>query len=147
MWIMDQLAKIFKEPSVRYPTVESGFVDGPLRWESYDGGFVEERYDIPNPTQAFQGRLIEVGPVFLDGKWWGISHIQKRSKRGWLVMRPFCFHQWNMDKLQDQDDHGGWVPGTEKGFVFRSPGWRWDPQGTNGKHWILTGGHFGFRYD
>lgn len=132
-----------KYPEVDYPTVVAGYIEGPLRWESLDGDELWFGYSY--------GRMSNITPLDFDGKTWGITHLQKKSRWGWLLMRPFCFHAWYFSKLQKQDVHGNWIPGTEKGWYVRTPGWRWDIAGTmiDGvlRHWIFTKGYFGRHWD
>jgi hypothetical protein len=54
-----------------------------------------------------------------------LTHLQKYSHFGFMVTWPFCFHFWIFWKLQEKDEIG-WLPGTEQGIYFRTPGYRWD---------------------
>lgn len=72
-----------------------------------------------------------------------LTHLQKYSHFGFMLTWPFCFHFWIFWKLQDWDISGGWIPGTEKGIYFRTPGWRWDYD--LGMKW--TWGYIGGNWD
>ena len=72
-----------------------------------------------------------------------LTHLQKYSRFGFMVTWPFCFHFWLFWKLQDTTPKGGWIPGTEQGIYFRTPGWRWDFD--EGMRW--TWGYGGLRWD
>ncbi len=70
-----------------------------------------------------------------------LTHLQKYSRCGFMVTWPFCFHIWFLWRKQDID-FGTWIPGTEQGIYFRTPGWRWDwdlgmirTNGYLGTHW------------
>ena len=156
-------------PTTNYPTILNGFVQGEkLRLESLDG---KEKILTPNDCTLFGDSLIHnretfflknFGPIYLDGKLWGVTHLQKYSYAGALSVFPTCYHRWHFWKQQEQNPDGSWIPGTEKGIYFRKPGfqiggkviipsWRWDIAGTflDGtlRHWIFTKGYLGGRWD
>ncbi len=94
---------------MRYPTAVLSFITGPVRTEL-----------------SPEGRVI-------------LTHLQKYSRFGFMLTWPFCFHFWIFWKLQDRrpyvitdkliaDVEMRWVPGTEQGIYFRTPGWRWDAE-------------------
>ena len=134
-----------KYPEVNFPTILEGHVYAPrLRMESLDGS---EMYltslDIPDQWEEEHFHLKNFGPIELEGKTWGVSHMQKQSRRGWLKASPDCFHWWYFWR-QQLPGH----PGTEQGIYFRKPfSWRWDVCGTLGKHWIWTKGFLGGVWD
>lgn len=117
------------------PTALFGYVAGPLRWEGpYSYEFYESR-----PTNWVineKPKTIGHGPVV-------VTHLQKESRFGFLLFSPFIFHFWFTFKFQEQDENGGYIPGTEKVFYFRTPGWRFDfadwkyitSKGYLGGHW------------
>ena len=72
-----------------------------------------------------------------------IPHLQKYSHFGFMLHWPFGFHFWLFWKLQERDEMGGWIPGTEQGIYFRLPGYRWDID----LGMIRTGGFFGGHWD
>lgn len=79
-----------------------------------------------------------------------LSHLQKFSPFGFMMTWPFCFHVWIFWKMQEyyiENQYGQPVtifkPGTEKGFYFRTPGYRWDRD--LGMKW--TWGYFGMHWD
>ncbi len=77
-----------------------------------------------------------------------LTHLQKYSHFGFMVTWPFCFHFWIMWRLQEyinQLDSCGvrWLPGTEQGIYFRTPGFRWDRD----LGMIWTWGYFGLHLD
>lgn len=144
-------------PTVEYPTIVEGVVEGQfLRLESLDGSerfinrpYVEYRED--GALSILQGvfhdgtkwKLSHAGPFIFEGKTWGVSHLQKKSRYGWLKVSPDCYHRWYFWAGQEEG-----VPGTERGIYFRKPfSWRWDVAGTNGQHWIWTRGYLGMRWD
>ena len=113
------------------PRVLLGFVKGNVRWEKCGG------------LSCFDGRntlFIKQRPV--DG--WAVTHLQKSSKFGFLVMWPFCFHVWWTFNYQEKDTLGTWLPGTEKVFYLRFPGWRWEAGGCS---YILSKGYIGLHWD
>ncbi len=135
-------------PTEDYLTVMKGAVYGPVRWESKD-----LLHKFVDPARSDGWTYFEnQGPTFdKSGMGWEVSILQKKSLKGYLITSPRCFYAWNMKKLQDLDEQGNFIPGTEKGFLFRSPGWRRDLAGTflEGalRNWVPTGGHFGSHYD
>jgi len=127
-----------KKPTSLYPAVLYGIISGPIRCESLDGSELW----LPPRTG-----VLHIEPFERDGKTYGVSHMQKASTFGYLIMRPFIIHVWHFFKLQAKDDNGGWMPGTERGFYGRTFGWRWDVAGTNGEHWIFSKGFLGGHWD
>lgn len=67
----------------------------------------------PIRTEIKDGRII-------------LTHLQKYSRFGFMFTWPFCLHFWLFWKLQEVDKNGDFIPGTEQGIYFRTPGWRWD---------------------
>jgi hypothetical protein len=101
---------------MRYPSAVLSFITGPIRVDKSNDG---------NP------RLV-------------LTHLQKYSHFGFMLTWPFCFHFWLFWKLQATDPWAGnWLPGTEQGIYFRTPGWRWDAD--LGMKW--TWGYFGLHLD
>lgn len=136
-------------PTVLMPTVIKGYIQGPVRCESMDGGemYIE---DGKLPSEGHQ--LIEYTPFDYLGKTWAVSNIQKKSPYGWLKFDPAGYCWWKMLRLQKQDANGNWIPGTEFGWYYREPWkWRFDFPGTkiDGilRHWIWTKGYAGAHYD
>lgn len=72
-----------------------------------------------------------------------LTHLQKYSHLGFMLTWPFCFHFWVMWKLQEGSDTTRWIPGTERGLYFRTPGWRWGAD----LGMISTLGYFGLHFD
>lgn len=131
-----------KYPEELYPTVVEGVIYGPVRCESLDGS--EMYLTTPDEVTVFKN----FKPFMKDGKMWAVTHLQKKSRKGWLKMSPQSYHRWWFWKLQEQDEQGNWKPGTERGIYFRKPfSWRWDVASTNGKHWIWTFGFLGGHWD
>lgn len=107
------------------PTVKSGFIFGVCRLET-NGPNNQDAY-----SNVFANRwLKEQGPIDLDTndgiETFGITHLQKKSRFGFLVMRPFCFHVWFTFRFQKQDADGSWMRGSEKVLYFRVGRMRWD---------------------
>lgn len=106
------------------PTCLFGYIRGLIRWEGCKG------------SAMFDGRdqfLINVKPKIspFTSLSVGITHLQKRSKFGFLLMKgkpwyKLCFHIWYTFKYQGQDYIGNWIPGSEIVFYARTPGWRYD---------------------
>lgn len=128
---------ILKRPTVLYPTLRSGYIDGPIRCQSLDGSELW----LPERT----GKLC-IEPFEKDGKTWCVSHLQKKAKSFSLLYDPFIYHWGKFWHLQETyvDASGAtiWKPGTERGIYWRTPGWRWQmPDAVSeGTPWIFSGG-------
>lgn len=72
-----------------------------------------------------------------------LTHLQKYSYFGFMITWPFCFHFWLFYKKQETDRYGTWIPGSEQGIYFRTPGYRWDAD----LGMIWTWGYFGGHWD
>lgn len=100
------------------PTVRLGYIEGPIRWEG------------PNYYEFYESRpsgwLINEKPRTVGHAPVVITHLQKESRFGFLIFSPFIFHFWVTFKFQETDILGGYIPGSEKVFYFRTPGWRFD---------------------
>ena len=138
----------FEYPTEIYPTCLLGYVHGPVRWETMDG---EDAYIGRNQLFINQPPTSSVKEECCGMTHWvntkynallALTHLQKKSRFGFLLMRPWCFHIWFFLQLQKQCPHGNWIPGSEFGKYFRFGLWRWDPKGTLDKitgklkHWI-----------
>lgn len=104
-------------PSKQYPRTVLALVTGPIR------------------TELSEDRTI-------------LTHLQKYSHFGFMFTWPFCFHFWLFWTLQSywESEDGSsrcWIPGTEQGIYFRTPGYRWDTD--LGMKW--TWGYFGLHWD
>lgn len=124
-----------KRPNVLYPTLIRGVIDGPIRCESLDGS------EIWLPKKK---GILKIPPFERDGKTFCVSHIQKKAKMFRLLYDPFIYHFGQFWRLQQQDKEGNWIPGSEQGIYWRTPGWRfqvpdaksdWTP-------WIWSWGRF-----
>ncbi len=75
-----------------------------------------------------------------DGSTVFVSNLQKESKFGFLIQKPFCWHHWIMPGKQKKNESGMWLPETERGWYFRIGWWRFDVPGTivHGelRHWM-----------
>jgi hypothetical protein len=85
-----------------------------------------------------------------------LTHLQKSSRCGFLLTWPFCFHIWFFWKKQARKKvnfsnnltnliyiSGDWLPGSERGIYFRTPGYRYDAE--LGMKW--TWGYIGAHWD
>lgn len=72
-----------------------------------------------------------------------LTHLQKYSRAGIIITKPFGFHIWIMIKKQEGNDIIGWKPGTEIGLYARTPGYRWDAD----LGMIKTKGYIGLHWD
>ena len=58
-----------------------------------------------------------------------MTHLQKKMRWGFYLStgwRSWCFHFWFHWHMQERGVDGTYVPNTERGIYFRTPGWRWD---------------------
>jgi len=128
---------LLPRPKVDYATLVKSEISGPIRCESLDGT------EIWLPPRM--GKLT-IQPFQQDGKWFGVSHLQKKSRHFRLTFSPFSYHFGEFFHLQefatDPDGVVHWKPGTEKGLYFRLPGWRWQlPDAVSeGTPWVWTWG-------
>lgn len=111
------------------PTALIGFVKGSMRWEACGG---DEWYgNIPSNFLFFRKPSFTIDKLKGEGpKLYAITHLQKKSKFGFLLMWPLCFHVWFTFKYQQQKLSDGNVlvdvPGSETVLYWRV-GWkRWD---------------------
>jgi hypothetical protein len=125
-----------KFPSADYPTVLMGFVSGPVRWENLKGEsdyIGRNSFMINQPPVQFSNH---------QNATFAITHLQKKSKFGFLIMWPFIVHIWFFRKLQVEGE-----PGSESGLYVRSPGWRWDIDPNLTRPWVMSKGYFGGNWD
>lgn len=90
-----------------FPIVLLGFVQGPVR---YDGPHGDSYSYLTN--QWFLNKLA--------GHYYQVTHIQYRSKFGFLLYWPLCFHIWFQFKQQTPG-----VSGSEF-VIYRRIGARWE---------------------
>ena len=128
----------FKRPdnSVLPTTILGLFFGGQIRYESPQGG----------DCYAGQDEFVFMEPpVFIpkEGKYWAITHNQRKLRFMFLSQWPLCCHlQWTLKKQTPGK------PGSEIAFTLRLGAWRWDPEGTNGLNWMgFFTGFIGFHYD
>lgn len=57
----------------------------------------------------------------------GPTHLQYKSKYGFLLTWPLCLHIWYQFKPQDEDRYGRRIAGTERVFYWRF-GARWEAE-------------------
>lgn len=121
-------------PIVVAPTTVIGLIGGgEARFESIEGNqsFSATRWLVRN-----------VKPVksYADNQTWFLSNLQKKSRFGFLIQKPFCFHFWIMLRPQQQDENGGWISESEFGLYWRVGKWRFDVPGTMRggqlRHWM-----------
>lgn len=139
---------MFETPKATYPTLVTGFINGPVRIENIEG---EQRYLTPGtlPYESRQGNVfkyVNVAPFRLDGKIWFVTHIQNKATYFSLTYDPFIYHFGKFWRLQQKyKDANGvemWKPGSEQGIYFRTPGWRWQipDKRSNYTTWIWSWG-------
>lgn len=134
-----------KMPDFLYPTVVKGIIHATeMRCESIDGS---EIWIKAPPGGIFT--LKNFKPfVHTDGKTYFPSHLQKRATYFSLLYSPFIFHWGRFWHLQETHTDGAglttWLPGTERGIYWRTPGIRWQvPDArSNLKPWIWSNGRF-----
>ncbi len=136
---MAKLYSILTLPTVLFGYVghtnDRGFKVIAIRRESWNGTI---RWDFPINSWLFNKK-----PYRVNGDDFAITHLQKKSKFGFLITWPFCFHIWFTFKEQQMDDHDEWLPGTEKVAYARTPGYRKDI--AYGMKW--TWGYIGLHWD
>lgn len=118
-----------------FPTIILGFIYDVIRLEAADG---EIRYHFP-----LSNWLVNQKPFIFSNKKYAVTHLQKKSKFGFLLEWPFGFHVWYQFKEQEIDSNDNWIPGTEKVLYARTPGHRWDKD----LGMIHTGGYIGLHWD
>lgn len=127
-----------KTPTVLYPTLVKGVIIAPeIRCESIDGS------ELWLPSSYGEMWFQNARPfVHSDGKTYAISHLQKKATYFSLLYDPFIYHWGKFWHLQEQRQDGSWIPGTERGIYWRTPGWRWQKPdaNSNGTPWIFSGG-------
>lgn len=106
-----------------YPICLLGFMRGQVRYETC-GGYEIYPGDFGNHWLFFKKPFDAMIPNISTD--YAVTHIQKRSKFGFLLMWPFCFHIWWTFKPQQQDNTWKWLPGTEVVLYWRFGKWRWD---------------------
>lgn len=119
------------KPITTVPTVVVGYVKGTMRLETRSGLIA-----LRNGSRW----LIWERPTLMG---YAVTHLQKYSKFGFLLTWPFCFHVYYQSKMQEGSDTDGWVPGSEKVFYARTPGYRKDTD--TGMKW--TWGYIGLHWD
>ena len=101
----------------KYPILVAGF--GIKRWErrADDAG---TEYGVLTKEEYWD----KAGLMFMvdrSSQMWGPTNIQKKSKCGFLITWPFCFHVWFQFIPQIEGQ-----PGSETVFYWRFGLWRWD---------------------
>jgi len=120
-----------KKPEVLYPTLVKGWIKGQIRCESLDGS---ELWLPPIEGEIY------MPPFERDGKTWFVTHLQKKASYFSLLYSPFIYHYGRFWKTQQKDAEGHWIPNSEQGIYWRSPGWRFDLDPKLESPWILSGG-------
>lgn len=104
-----------------YPTCLIGYIHGMTRYETI--GEIDF-YDVDFPSNG--QFLFLKKPFSWGGRTFAVTHLQKRSRFGFLIFWPFliCFwFQWRFQK-KDFNFNADWIPGTEVGTYPRL-GARW----------------------
>lgn len=107
-----------------YPTCLFGFVLGRVRYEALGG---QDFYE-----NSYWGVLINEKPRIINGMKYAITHLQKQSRFGFLIIWPFCVYAWIQLRIQKQgikpgEDVETWLPGTELG-IYPRVGARWQAE-------------------
>lgn len=123
------------------PTVRFGYVFGPVRWESLDN------WDYFEDHGYYDRILVNEGERPIYAHMCAVTHLQKKSRFGFLIFKPFIFHIWFTWRFQKQERHDDgavvWVPGSERVTYGRTPGLRFDF--AQGKY-IRSRGYFSFTH-
>lgn len=123
------------------PTVLVGYIFGQPRAVNDRGG---EVYWMDRATTFVL--MFKPHRIFPDEENYYVTHIQYRSRFGFLLMWPFIFHAWvqlryqrtapNPNAANDPSHPTLRVPGSELCFYLRLPGWRKQSPG-----YVLSGGY------
>lgn len=143
-------------PTVKYPTIIEGKVWAPrLRLESLDGPEIWikkppdinwEKYTTDNlffKDGCFY--LKNLGTIQINGLTYCVTHLQKESTKGYLIIDPYCVHRWYFWKLQEPCK-----PGTERGIYMRTPLWPigcWRWQNDKQEPWVRSKGIISGHWD
>lgn len=121
------------------PTVILGAIQGSVRLETNGG---RELYT------TLLDKVITLfcwfKPITVIGEDYAPTHIQKESLFGFLLYKPLIFHFWISFRKQQINESGQYIPGSERVFYFRTPGWRWD---SGDSKYILSKGYIGLHWD
>jgi hypothetical protein len=141
--LINYIKSKFKYPTEEYPIGVFGFIYGPKRYENMS--FISQYQNGPNIILNDQG-------FDVVGKHYFLSNLQKRSRFGFLIQKPFCFHIWIMFRQQKEDQYGNGIAESEFGYYIRVGLWRFDTPGTlvDGilRHWMGPwSSHAGVHFD
>ena len=125
-WLIDYLTR----QSATWPATPSirwGYIRGPLvRWEK--AGAPEGSDKFTDHANRLLHNLTAVGAGLPAD--YGITHLQKQSRFGFLIPRPFCLYMWWQIRPQATRLGDGavlmYVPGSELCPTFRAGKARWD---------------------
>lgn len=114
---------LFDYPKEKCPRTLLGYAKGKWRWER-----VKEYYrpDLPSEGYTDGGWLVND-----QNEFWGIVTQQYESKYGFSILWPLGINVWY--QFRKQKDR---KPGSEFVIYRRLALWRWDAEGTDGKHWM-----------
>lgn len=126
-WFVDWVEKD-SETWAPVPRIRSAYIAGPsVRWEKLGA---EDGTDI-YLTALANKRLKNIGAADVGlSPEYGITHLQKQSRFGYLRTEPNCFYFWWQIRPQKQEVGDGNImvniPGSEICATFRFGLGRWD---------------------
>ncbi len=126
-WLVDWVEKD-SEAWSPVPRIKSAYIVGPsVRWEKLGA---ENGTDV-YLTGLANRELDDIGAAEAGlSADYGITHLQKQSRYGYLITEPFCFYVWYQFRPQKQKLSYGLlpvdIPGSEICATFRFGKGRWD---------------------
>jgi hypothetical protein len=110
------------------PRIVAAYIAGPVRWEKLGAENGTDVYLSGMANRKLENIGAAEAGLSAD---YGITHLQKQSKWGWLITEPFCFYVWwQIQPQQEKIGDGGvtvTIPGSEICPTFRIGKGRWDP--------------------
>jgi len=124
------LVRYLERQSAKWPAVPSirwAYIRGPfVRWEKAGAPQMSDR-QTTNANRLLHN--VKATDLEMPADY-GITHLQKQSRFGFLIARPFCFYFWWRIRPQTAkvDPFGTLelIPGSERCLTFRFGKARWD---------------------